>query len=276
MFVVRWARGVRRPSEPDVRGRGRRLWQTRTSTAMAGRRICEPMGSGAGKLGRMANGQHKAARGAGRPRRRRSRPLPQPFARKRRRARPQRPAHRRPDAEARGSASIAASPRRGPTRSTRWCTSAGRAPSPTPTAASVFRMDGAEVPSSWSQLASDILISKYFRKAGSLHGDKDQGETSIRQVVHRLAHTISCGRVELFRHQGGRGHLRGRAGLPPCEPVRRLQLAGKWFNLGLWHEYGIAGSGGNWAWNAERRSPFVRRRRRTKGRNVPLCASSSR
>ena len=33
------------------------------------------------------------------------------------------------------------------------------------------------------------MISKYFRKAG-LHGDKDQGETSVRQVVHRLAHTI--------------------------------------------------------------------------------------
>src|SRR5215472_14074257 len=53
----------------------------------------------------------------------------------------------------------------------------------------VFKMEGAEVPASWSQLATDILISKYFRKAG-LHGDKDKGETSIRQVVHRLAHTI--------------------------------------------------------------------------------------
>src|SRR5580704_4155157 len=53
----------------------------------------------------------------------------------------------------------------------------------------VFKMEGAEVPASWSQLATDILISKYFRKAG-LHGDKDKGETSIRQVVRRIAHTI--------------------------------------------------------------------------------------
>ena len=35
----------------------------------------------------------------------------------------------------------------------------------------VFKMEGAEIPASWSQLATDIVISKYFRKAG-LHGDK--------------------------------------------------------------------------------------------------------
>ncbi|MFO7670126.1 MAG: hypothetical protein R6W31_10745 [Bacteroidales bacterium] len=30
----------------------------------------------------------------------------------------------------------------------------------------VFAMDNAEIPENWTQLASDILISKYFRKAG--------------------------------------------------------------------------------------------------------------
>ncbi len=53
----------------------------------------------------------------------------------------------------------------------------------------VFKMDGAEIPAGWSQLATDIVVSKYFRKAG-LHGDKAQGETSVKQVVHRIAHTI--------------------------------------------------------------------------------------
>src|SRR5215472_10703874 len=53
----------------------------------------------------------------------------------------------------------------------------------------VFKMEGAEVPAAFSQLATDIVISKYFRKAG-LHGEKDLGETSVRQVVHRIAHTI--------------------------------------------------------------------------------------
>ena len=34
----------------------------------------------------------------------------------------------------------------------------------------VFELRGAEVPASWSQLATDIAVSKYFRKAG-IHGD---------------------------------------------------------------------------------------------------------
>jgi len=53
----------------------------------------------------------------------------------------------------------------------------------------VFKMEGAEIPSTWSQLATDIVISKYFRKAG-LHGDSKQGEKSVREVVYRIAHTI--------------------------------------------------------------------------------------
>src|SRR5262245_66629874 len=51
----------------------------------------------------------------------------------------------------------------------------------------VFKMDDAEIPSSWSQLATDIVVSKYFRKTevpGTGH------ETSVKQVVRRLALAI--------------------------------------------------------------------------------------
>lgn len=64
----------------------------------------------------------------------------------------------------------------------------------------VFQMDNIEVPSQWSQVATDILAQKYFRKAGvpqynadgtpqlDENGNQITGpETSIRQVVHRLA-----------------------------------------------------------------------------------------
>ena len=67
----------------------------------------------------------------------------------------------------------------------------------------VFEMNDAEVPASWSQLATDIMVSKYFRKAGvptdgGPNGiaapDFEQGdevevgpERSARQVIHRLA-----------------------------------------------------------------------------------------
>jgi ribonucleoside-diphosphate reductase alpha chain len=64
----------------------------------------------------------------------------------------------------------------------------------------VFEMNNIEVPSHWSQLATDILAQKYFRKSGvpqrdvsgNIIKDKDGkvllgAENSIKQVVHRLA-----------------------------------------------------------------------------------------
>ena len=53
----------------------------------------------------------------------------------------------------------------------------------------VFEMRGAEIPESWSQLATDIAVSKYFRKAG-VKGDKNKGETGARQLVYRVARTL--------------------------------------------------------------------------------------
>src|SRR5215469_15603473 len=71
----------------------------------------------------------------------------------------------------------------------------------------VFRQEGIEVPEAWSQVASDVLAQKYFRKAGvpvetraipeqgvpeflwrrepstdSKSGDARTGETSAKQV----------------------------------------------------------------------------------------------
>ncbi len=124
----------------------------------------------------------------------------------------------------------------------------------------VFKLDGAEVPASWSQLATDIVISKYFRKAG-LHGDKDVGEKSVRQVVHRLAHTIRVAAETMGSdsgHKTGTGaYFATKADADAFEAELSHLLVNQygafnspvWFNLGLWHEYGIAGSGGNWAWN---------------------------
>jgi ribonucleoside-diphosphate reductase alpha chain len=116
----------------------------------------------------------------------------------------------------------------------------------------VFKMEGAEVPASWSQLATDILISKYFRKAG-LHGDKDKGETSVRQVVHRLSHTIRVAADDFG------GYFASKGDADTFEAELSYLLVNQygafnspvWFNLGLWHEYGINGSGGNWAWDGE-------------------------
>jgi len=114
----------------------------------------------------------------------------------------------------------------------------------------VFKMEGAEIPAEWSQLATDIVISKYFRKAG-IKGDKEVGETSVRQVVHRIAHTIrSAG------EQAG-GYFATAQDAEVFEAELTWLMTNQygafnspvWFNCGLFHEYGITGSGGNWAWS---------------------------
>ena len=64
----------------------------------------------------------------------------------------------------------------------------------------VFEMKDAEIPADWSQLATDIMVSKYFRKAGIPQVDgegrpvldengkqKTGPEKSVKQVVNRLA-----------------------------------------------------------------------------------------
>jgi ribonucleoside-diphosphate reductase alpha chain len=114
----------------------------------------------------------------------------------------------------------------------------------------VFKLEGAEIPADWSQLATDIVVSKYFRKAG-LFGDKAQGETSVRQVVYRIAHTI--------REAGERfgGYFLSSEDAESFEAELSFFLIHQygafnspvWFNCGLWHEYEIRGTGGNFAWN---------------------------
>lgn len=108
---------------------------------------------------------------------------------------------------------------------------------------------GAEIPRSWSQLATDIVVSKYFRRAG-LNGDATKGETSVRQVVYRIAHTI--------REAGeANGYFIDADAAETFESELAFLLVNQygafnspvWFNLGLFHRYGITGSGGNWAWD---------------------------
>ncbi|MEM6956098.1 MAG: hypothetical protein AAF645_10430 [Myxococcota bacterium] len=116
----------------------------------------------------------------------------------------------------------------------------------------VFELKGAEVPTGWSQLATDIAVSKYFRKAG-LHGDKNQGERSVKQLVYRVAHTIRTA-GEGF----GRYFANEEAAETFEQELAHLLVNQKaafnspvWFNCGLWHEYEIVGAKGSWAWSEE-------------------------
>src|SRR5438552_17875143 len=55
----------------------------------------------------------------------------------------------------------------------------------------VFEMNDAEVPADWSQLATDIIVSKYFRKTEVPKPTGGLGsEHSAKQVCRRIATAI--------------------------------------------------------------------------------------
>ncbi len=119
-----------------------------------------------------------------------------------------------------------------------------------PDGSTVFKMENIEVPKDWSQLATDIIVSKYFRKAGV---PGTGSEISAKQVVHRIAHTLRV----VGENLGGYFHTKGDADIFEAELTHMLitQKAAfnspVWFNCGLYHEYGIKGSGGSWYWNPQ-------------------------
>ncbi len=107
----------------------------------------------------------------------------------------------------------------------------------------VFQMDNVEVPKQWSQIATDILAQKYFRKAGVPQADGTVGrETTIKQVAHRMAH---CWRVWGERYgyfatendaQVFYDELAYSILNQACVPN-----SPQWFNTGLHEVYGIKG-----------------------------------
>jgi ribonucleoside-diphosphate reductase alpha chain len=114
----------------------------------------------------------------------------------------------------------------------------------------VFQLKGAEIPAEWSQLATDIAVSKYFRKAG-IHGDSKRGETSARDLVVRVAKTIR----EAGEKASGYFATTEDADTFEAE-LSNILIHQKgafnspvWFNCGLYQRYGIEGSGGNWAFD---------------------------
>ncbi|MGA0419710.1 MAG: vitamin B12-dependent ribonucleotide reductase, partial [Phycisphaerales bacterium] len=125
----------------------------------------------------------------------------------------------------------------------------------------VFEMNDAEVPVGWSQLATDIIVSKYFRKAGvpqtledgSPALDEDGtpvtgSEKSARQVVHRLA---GCWRQWGERHGYFDSKEDGQAFYDELAHMLLAQKAApnspQWFNTGLSYAYGITGPAqGHW------------------------------
>ena len=112
-----------------------------------------------------------------------------------------------------------------------------------PTGEVLFEMNNVEVPKQWSQIATDILAQKYFRKAGVPQPDGSLGrETSAKQVAHRMA---NCWRVWGERYNYFNSEKDAQIFYEElvysilnqaCVPN-----SPQWFNTGLHESYGITG-----------------------------------
>ncbi len=114
----------------------------------------------------------------------------------------------------------------------------------------IFKQEQVEVPSNWTQLATDIAASKYFRKAGV---PEVEAEDSVRQLVTRVARTLRSVGEEF----GGYFATPEDADAFEMELTHILVTqrgafnSPVWFNCGLWHEYNIEGGGGNYYWDRD-------------------------
>ena len=127
----------------------------------------------------------------------------------------------------------------------------------------VFELKDIAIPTGWSQVATDILAQKYFRKAGvpdatvrvpedgvpewlwrsePASDAKFVGETDARQVFHRLA---GCWTYWGFKHDYFDNEFEARAYYDEMCAMLARQIGAanspQWFNTGLHWAYGISG-----------------------------------
>ncbi len=110
-----------------------------------------------------------------------------------------------------------------------------------------FRQENVEVPASWSQLATKVVCSKYF------YGDpaKAEREHSVRQLIHRVTRTIADWGLKdgYFSKEESERFYRELTWL--CLNQYGAFNSPVWFNVGLFHQYGIGKDSdrGNWHYN---------------------------
>jgi ribonucleoside-diphosphate reductase alpha chain len=112
----------------------------------------------------------------------------------------------------------------------------------------LFEQTDCRIPKDWTPLATNVVVSKYF------YGEPGtpERETSVQQVIYRVARTIADWGID-------DGYF---ASAEDCENFYRelawlcLHQHGAfnspvWFNVGLFHQYGVKGSRGNYLYDVE-------------------------
>src|SRR5215472_16896855 len=111
----------------------------------------------------------------------------------------------------------------------------------------IFKQEDIEVPKSWSALATKIAVSKYF------YGDIANGadpykcgrETSVRQLIHRVTRTIAdWGTADGYFADTEAAETFYDELTWLCLNQHGAFNSPVWFNVGLYHEYGVGKNAG--------------------------------
>jgi ribonucleoside-diphosphate reductase alpha chain len=113
----------------------------------------------------------------------------------------------------------------------------------------LFEQTDCEIPSSWSQLATNVVVSKYF--FGEM--GTSERENSVRQLVHRVTRTIADWGMDdgyFATEEDGERFYRELTWL--CLHQHASFNSPVWFNVGLFHQYGVRGDMCNWHWSEDK------------------------
>ncbi len=111
----------------------------------------------------------------------------------------------------------------------------------------IFKQEDIEVPKSWSPLATKIAVSKYFYGDISNGTDPHSGgrETSVRQLIHRVTRTIAdCGMADGYFADAKTAEIFYDELTWLCANQHGAFNSPVWFNVGLYHQYGIGKDAG--------------------------------
>jgi len=111
----------------------------------------------------------------------------------------------------------------------------------------IFRQENVEVPKSWSALATKIAVSKYFYGDIANGTNPHQGgrESSVRQLVNRVTRTIAdWGMADGYFADTEAAEVFYDELTWICVNQHAAFNSPVWFNVGLYHEYGIGKNAG--------------------------------
>ena len=108
----------------------------------------------------------------------------------------------------------------------------------------IFKQENVEVPKAWSLLATKVVVSKYF------YGEQNtpERETSVRQLIHRITRTIADWGIADGYFSKADGEIFHEELSWLCVNQYGAFNSPVWFNVGLFHQYGIGKNSGKGNW----------------------------